>query len=173
VMCGVLPWIKPWSAAPGQNVSQNVGHKSPVLRMQRHPAVVHPQSGLGNAKVPNVQARPSKPTAMWARASSAGSGAPRSSWRVRADRTRGRGATSPLDRCVRFFTARSKAPEAADYLCGLALAEPATIAAWGAAPHGTRNRHHGRAAARAACEPLPTNRHLPIASRCCDKQRSW
>jgi hypothetical protein len=91
VMCGVLPWIKPWSAAPGQNVSQNVGHKSPVLRMQRHPAVVHPQSGLGNAKVPNVQARPSKPTAMWARASSAGSGAPRSSWRVRADRTRGRG----------------------------------------------------------------------------------
>jgi hypothetical protein len=108
--------------------------------MQRHPAVVRAQSGLGNAKVPNVQARRSKPTAMWARASSAGSGAPRSSWRVRADRTRGRGATSPQDRCVRFFTACSKAPEAADYLCGLALVEPATIAAWGA-PHGTGNRN--------------------------------
>ena len=35
---GAAPWVKPWSATPGQNVPQNAVTNRPLLRLQRYPA---------------------------------------------------------------------------------------------------------------------------------------
>ena len=52
---GAAPWVKPWSATPGQNVPQNAVTNRPLLRLQRYPVMVHARPRLANASIRHVQ----------------------------------------------------------------------------------------------------------------------
>jgi antirestriction protein ArdC len=53
---GAAPWVKSWSATPGQNVPQNAVTNRPLFGPQRHLALVGSQQRLVNTTVPNVPA---------------------------------------------------------------------------------------------------------------------
>ena len=53
---GGAPWVKPWSAAAGQNVPPERRDQPALFGLQRCPFVACARSGLGTAAVPDVQA---------------------------------------------------------------------------------------------------------------------
>ena len=50
---GAAPWVKPWSATPGQNVPQNAVTNRPYFGCN---VILLWPLRLGNATVPNIQA---------------------------------------------------------------------------------------------------------------------
>ena len=53
---GAAPWVRPWSATPGQNVPQNAITNRPYSGVQPGPALARAGTRLDNATVPNIQA---------------------------------------------------------------------------------------------------------------------
>ena len=51
---GAAPWVKPWSATPGQNIPQNAV-TSALFWLQRYPVMVHARPRLANAALRHVQ----------------------------------------------------------------------------------------------------------------------
>ena len=53
---GAAPWVKPWSATPGQNVPQNAVSNRPYSGCNVILLWVNSRPRLANAVVPNIQA---------------------------------------------------------------------------------------------------------------------